>query len=180
LKIIYTTFVNMTRHKGGKPLIHKKILHTFFFFNRENNTYDLKIPIYALIFSKMSVLTNKDDVYLQVMPFFIVILNLINWVLIMWLSHNFLKEAIIKLKSTNHRYTNNDKKSILITHVHINHTFSYRQDYKIRKYKLILLDKMFNLRVSIVNLEVGHRFILEQSIGHIGKQRSTNRDLNSI
>jgi len=32
----------------------------------------------------------------------------------------------------------------------------------------------------LVNLEVGHRFILEQSIGHMGKQRSTNRDLNSI
>lgn len=98
----------------------------------------------------------------------------------MWLSHNFLKEAIIKLKTTNHRYTNNDKKSILITHVHINHTCSSQQDNEIRKYKLILLDKFFNLRVSIVNLEVGHRFILEQSIGHTGKQRSTNHDLNSI
>lgn len=128
----------------------------------------------------MSVLTNKD-LYLQVMmPFFTVILNLINWVLVMWLSHNFLKEAIIKLKTTNHRYTNNDKKSILITHVHINHTFSSKQDNKFRKYKLILLDKMFILRESIVNLEVGHWFILEQSIGHMGKQRSTNRDLNSI
>jgi hypothetical protein len=40
--------------------------------------------------------------------------------------------------------------------------------------------QIVNLRVSIVNLEVGHRFILEQSIGHMGKQRSTNRDLNSI
>lgn len=38
-----------------------------------------------------------------------------------------------------------------------------------------LLDKICNLSV---NKEVGHRFLLEQSIGHMGKQRSPNRNLN--